>query len=114
MLPLPDAAQLPPVAEHVQAHETSAAGNASLVSTDATFGPAFEAVIVYVTELPGTALVTPSVFVIETSESLINESVSVALLLPETGSLTPAGEVMLAVLARLSFALTEAMLQLAV
>ena len=53
-------------------------------------GPAFEATIVYVTDDPGTAVVAPSVLVITRSAVGLSTSMSVAVLLPETGSVMPA------------------------
>src|SRR5689334_19248003 len=100
MLPLPDAAQLPPPAPthvHVQVND---AGNVSATVDEvkpcgalalagrALLGPALLAVIVYVTEPPGVAVVTPSVLVIERSALGVSESVSVAELLPGDGSVT--------------------------
>src|SRR5262245_13832757 len=68
MLPDPAAVQLPPPAPtqvHVQART---AGNVSVMLTPvAAFGPALEPVIVYVTDPPGVAVVTPSVLVTEGS-----------------------------------------------
>ena len=72
------------VVEHVKI-----AGNVSAtVTLVAVLGPGLDAVIVYVTDPPGTAVVTPSVFVIERSACGVSVSVSVAELLPGTGSVT--------------------------
>jgi hypothetical protein len=60
-------------------------------------GPALDAVIVYVTMPPETAVVTPSVFVMATSVDNTSVSVSVAVSLPGVGSVTPAGAVTVAV-----------------
>src|SRR5215831_10890054 len=62
-------------------------------------GPLLVTTMVYVVEPPGVAVVTPSVLVIDRSATSVMVSVSVALLLPGVGSLTPAGAAMLAVLA---------------
>ena len=51
------------------------------------------------TELPGTAVVTPSEFVMPRLAFGASVSVSVALLLPGVGSVTPAGADTVAVLA---------------
>ncbi len=51
--------------------------------------PALLAVIVYVTEPPGVAVVTPSVLVIDRSAVALSVSLSVAELLPGFGSVTP-------------------------
>jgi hypothetical protein len=101
MLPEPDAVQVPPFAPthvHVQ---VSDAGNVSVTfDPGAALGPLlFVAVIVYVTEPPGVAEVTPSVFVMPRLACGDNVSVSVALLLPVFGSVTPAGAATLAVFA---------------
>jgi hypothetical protein len=53
--------------------------------------------MVYVTGWPGTALVWPSVLVIERSAVGVIASVSVAELFPGVGSVTPAGAVTVAV-----------------
>ena len=49
------------------------------------------------TEPPGVAVVTPSVLVIDKSALAFNVSVSVAVLFPGVGSVTPAGAVTVAV-----------------
>ena len=89
MLPEPDAVHVPPLAP-TQVHEhVSAAGNVSAtVDPGALLGPAFDAVIVYVTEPPGIAVVTPSVFVIPRLACGVSVSVSVALLFAGVGSVT--------------------------
>ena len=57
----------PPAATLV-VEQVRPAGNVSVTVTPvAVLGPAFEALIVYVVFVPGVAVVTPSVFVIETS-----------------------------------------------
>src|SRR5581483_5916577 len=68
MLPLPDAVHVPPPAP-TQVHvQVSAAGNVSATrAPEAANAVGFDAVIVYVTDPPGVAVVTPSVFVIATS-----------------------------------------------
>jgi hypothetical protein len=74
------------------------AGNVSAtVAPVALLGPEFEAVIVYVTEPPGVAVVTPSVFVMTRSAVADSVSVSVAELFPGVGSVTPPGAVTVAV-----------------
>jgi hypothetical protein len=75
-----------------------AAGSVSATVAPVTaLGPALLATIVYVTDPPGVAVVTPSVLVIDRSALAFNVSVSVALLLPGVGSVTPAGAVTVAV-----------------
>src|SRR5437879_5488908 len=90
ILPLPLAVQVPPPAP-TQVHvQVSAAGNVSAtVEPSALLGPAFDAVIVYITLPPGVAVVTPSVFVIARSAEGASVSLSVAELLPGVGSVTP-------------------------
>src|SRR3954469_3311879 len=114
MLPEPEAVQVPPpppVHVHVQVRD---AGRVSAtVPTVALLGPAFEAVIVYVTDPPGVADVTPSVLVIARSALAASVSLSVAGLLPGVGSVTPAGDVTVDVLLNVPVAEAE-MVQLAV
>ena len=99
MLPDPEAVQVPPPAPaHVHVHVRDAGNVSATVLPVALLGPAFDAVIVYVTEPPGVAVVTPSVFVIARSADAPSASVSVAELLPGVGSVTPAGAVTVAVL----------------
>ena len=87
MLPAPAAVQVPPPAPEQVQLQVSDAGNVSAtVTPGALLGPALLAVIVYVTLPPGTAVVTPSVLVIAMSACGTSVSVSVALLLPGTGS----------------------------
>ena len=64
MVPLA-APQVPPLpATHVQVPEVAPLGKASVIGADvAVDGPAFEATIVYVTLVPGTADAAPSVLV---------------------------------------------------
>jgi hypothetical protein len=84
------------------------AGKVSATVAAVTFdGPAFVAVIVYVTLLPGTTVATPSVFVIERSAVGLSVSVSVAELLPGVGSVTPPGAVTVAVFERVPVAVAE-------
>src|SRR4051794_38501335 len=61
-------------------------------------GPLFVTVIVYVTFVPGTAVVEPSLLAIDRSACGVSVSVSVELLLPPVGSVTPAGGLTVAVL----------------
>src|SRR5450432_224524 len=69
MLPLPLAVHAAPTeAEQVQVTPVNAAGIASVTVAPVTsLGPLFVTVIVYVSAVPGTALVMPSVLVIATS-----------------------------------------------
>src|SRR5919108_3470341 len=92
MLPLPDAAQLEPdEAVHVQAALWSAAGTASVtVAFSASEGPVLETVIVYVSSVPGTALVLPSVLLIDRFTRGVSVSVSVEESLPALVSVSPA------------------------
>src|SRR5690242_16941651 len=77
----------PPAAAHVQVPVVPV-GSRSLTSVPgASEGPAFAATIVYVVEVPGTAVETPSVFVTETLVCGVRVSVSVAELLPDVVSL---------------------------
>ena len=98
-MPEPDAVQVPPPAP-VQVHvQVRLAGKVSAtVAPVALLGPALLAVIVYVTEPPDVAVVTPSFTVIAKSALALSVSVSVAELLPGVGSVTPAGAVTVAVL----------------
>jgi hypothetical protein len=106
MLPDPLAAQLPPPApRHVQVTPVIVAGTVSAtVAPFAALGPAFDATIVYAMERPGTAVVCPSVFVIERSAWAVSVSVSVAELLAGFGSVTPTEGITVAVLVRLPVA----------
>src|SRR5258705_453017 len=64
-----------------QVADVAPAGSGSLTDTlVAVDGPLLETTIVYVVEVPGTAVVTPSVFVTATFVCGVSESVSVALL----------------------------------
>src|SRR6185312_2453638 len=101
MLPAPEAVQVPPPAPtHVHVAVSEAGKVSATVEAVAFEGPALLAVIVYVTEPPGLAWVTPSVRVTERSAVAASVSVSVAELLPGVGSVTPAGAVTVAVLER--------------
>src|SRR3954465_29578 len=114
MLPEPEAVQVPPPAPAQVQVQVSEAGKVSAtVAPVALLGPALEAVIVYATEPPAVAVVTPSVLVIARSACAPSVSESVAELLPGVGSVTPAGAVTVAVLLRVPVADAE-MLQLAV
>jgi hypothetical protein len=106
MLPDPDAAQIPPPApKQVHVAPVHTAGNVSAtVTLDALEGPALLATIAYVTDVPGTLLVVPSVFVIPTLAWGVRLSVSVALLFSGLGSMTPPPTVAVAVLTRLPVA----------
>src|SRR5262245_19932579 len=100
--PAPEgAAQLEPAdAAQVQVTPESAAGKVSVtVAAVAVLGPALLATIVYVTGVPGTAAAWPSVLVTARSPRGVSVSVSVAVLLADTGSETPPGAVTVAVLA---------------
>src|SRR5262249_55068886 len=98
MLPEPDAVHVPPPAPTAVQVTVSEAGNVSAaVAPGALLGPGLEAVIVYVTDPPGVAVVTPSVFVMLRSAWGDNVSVSVALLFPGVGSVTPPGAAIVAV-----------------
>ena len=98
-MPEPDAVQVPPPAPVQVQVQVRLAGNVSAtVAPVALLGPALLAVIVYRTEAPGVAVVTPSVTVIARSADATMVSVSVAELLPGVGSVTPAGAVTVAVL----------------
>ena len=103
MLPEPLTAghEPPPAAAHVHATPLNDTGIVSTtVAAGAAEGPAFEATIVYVTDVPGTFEVTPSVFVIARSAVGVRVSVSVAELFAGVGSVTPPGTAMAAVFTR--------------
>jgi hypothetical protein len=101
-LPLPDAGQVDPaVAAHVQVAAESDAGIVSLTVAPVTVdGPGLVATTVYVTTEPGTTVLSPSVFEIDTSAVGVRVSVSPAELSADEGSVTPAGACTVAVLAR--------------
>src|SRR6185436_4081300 len=83
----------------------SVAGKVSVTDAPATLlGPVFETIIVYVSGVPGMAVDWPSVLVICRSACGVSVSVSVALLLPGVGSVTPAGAVTVAVLLKVPVA----------
>ena len=100
MLPVPDAVQVDPAdATQVQVAPLSVAGRVSVMVAPVTFdGPLLVATIVYVTPVPGTSVVAPSVLVIDRSAVPESVSVSVAELLPLVGSVTPTGAAIVAVL----------------
>ena len=101
MLPTPATAGqvAPPVVVQVHVAPERDAGNVSvIVEPGAAEGPAFEATMVYVTALPGTAEVIPSVLVIDRLALGFSVSVSVAELLTPFESLLPAGAEIVAVL----------------
>src|SRR5439155_22553528 len=86
----------PPAATQVQVAPVMAAGGVSdTVAPVTPFGPAFAATIVYVTGVPGTYTVCPSVFVIERSACAV-VSVSVAELPPRAVSVVPLAAVTVA------------------
>jgi hypothetical protein len=99
ILPEPEAVQVPPPApRHVQV-QVSEAGNVSATVAPLTLlGPALLAVIVYVVDPPGVAVVTPSVFVMARSALPPTVSVSVAELLAGFGSVVPPDATTVAVL----------------
>jgi hypothetical protein len=101
MLPLPLAGhEAPPLVEHVHVTPLNAAGIVSVTVAAVTAdGPALLATIVYVTDVPGTSVATPSVLVITRSAVGTSVSVSVAELLAGVGSVAPPGRAMLAVFA---------------
>jgi len=87
ILPLPAAVHVPPPAPtHVHVTPVIVPGNVSATVALVLLGPAFEAVMVYVTELPGTSVAEPSVFVIARSDCAVRVSTSVAELLLPLGS----------------------------
>jgi hypothetical protein len=84
------------------------AGNVSAtVEPEALLGPAFDATIVYVTLVPGTSVVAPSVLVMARSADPVIVSVSVAELLPGVGSVTPPPAATVAVLDSVPVAAAE-------
>src|SRR3954462_15324715 len=106
MAPVPLVAwTVPVVPVAVQLSEVTIAGKLSLTLAPTTFeGPALLTVMVYVVGLPGVYVADPSVLVIDRSDTKVAVSLSVALLLPGVGSVTPAGTVTVAVLTRLAVA----------
>src|SRR5438105_8735568 len=108
MLPLPLAVkpEAPPLPTAVKVSLPTLAGRMSLTVAPVTLlGPLLLTTIVYVVEVPGVTVATPSVLVIERSATRLTVSLSVALLLPGIGSVTPAGAAMVAVLAIVPLAL---------
>ena len=98
-LPLPAAQDPPPAGTHVHVAELSVAGIVSVTGAATTAdGPALEATTAYVTEVPGTSVADPSVFVTDRFAVGVKVSVSVAELLAGVGSVTPAGAATVAVL----------------
>jgi hypothetical protein len=106
MLPEPLAGQVDPAeALHVQLIPLKVAGNVSVTVAPVTLlGPLLVTVMVYVTDVPGAAVVCPSVLVTARSACGVRVSVSVALLLLDEGSTTPPGAVTVAVLLRVPVA----------
>src|SRR5690606_22347639 len=100
MLPLPLAVHVPPsTPTHVHVAPVRLAGKVSVTDAPSTLlGPAFDAVMVYVTLPPGVAFVTPSVLVMLRSALDTSVVVSVALLLAGFGSTTLPGVLIVAVL----------------
>ena len=98
---LPDAGQVEPAdAAHVHVVPDKIAGTVSVTVAPVTVdGPALEATIVYVTDVPGTSPAAPSVLVIDRSAVGFNVSVSVAALFAAVGSVTPAATAAVAVFA---------------
>jgi len=85
---------------HVQVGAVTVAGIVSATVAAVTAdGPEFVATMVYVTGVPGTSDVAPSVLVIDKSAVGTSVSVSVAVLLPGVGSVVPPGRATLAVFA---------------
>src|SRR5258708_6193144 len=109
MLPLPLAVQVPPPAPtHVQLSLVMAGGKLSATVAPITaLGPALEAGMVYVTLPPGVAAVTPAVLVMLKSAFGLRVSVSVEVVLPVVGSVTPLGGVRVAVWGSVPVALGE-------
>src|SRR5262245_49092026 len=106
MSPVP-AGALPvaPVPTLVHVGLSSVGGKSSVTLTPvALLGPALLTVMVYVTCWPGTTSVTPLVLVIARSATGVRVLVSVAVLLPGVGSVTPGGGPTVAVLARVPVA----------
>src|SRR5436305_643579 len=92
MVPDPLAVQVaPPAPTHVHVAVNTAGNASATVTPDASDGPAFAAVILYVTRPPAVASVVPSVFLTARSAREVTVSVSVAELFPGVGSVTPAG-----------------------
>src|SRR5262249_32270181 len=105
MLPVPLAAATLDPADGTAVQLTAVigdgVGNRSVTCwSTAVLGPLFVTTIVYVVLVPGTAVRTPSVLVMDRSAWGVRPSVSVALLSVGSGSVTPAGAVTVAVLTR--------------
>ena len=105
-LPLPAAHDPPPAGTHVHVTPLNDAGIVSVtVAADTADGPALLATTVYVTDVPGTSVNEPSVFVIDRSAVGFNVSESVAELFPGVGSVTPPGAAIVAVFTNVPVAL---------
>src|SRR5258706_580014 len=99
MFPEPAAVQVPPPRPaHVHVQVRLAGNVSATVAPVTALGPALLPVIVYVTEPPGVAVVTPSVTVTARFALPASVSLSVAELLPGAVSVTPPGAVIVAVL----------------
>src|SRR5262245_27984011 len=108
MFPEPDAVHVPPPAPtHVHVAVNEAGNVSATVDPEALLGPALDAVIVYVTDPPAVAAVTPSVLVMDRSAAPPSVSLSVALLLPGVGSVVPPPVLTVAVLDSVPLALAE-------
>ena len=97
--PVPLAAHVAP-GDAVQVHvaPVSAAGSESVIGADTTFdGPSLRATIVYVTGVPGIAVLAASVFVIDSAAAGSNVSVSVEVSSDGLVSRTPDGGATVAV-----------------
>ena len=98
----PDA---PPLPTALNVSVVIAAGRLSLTVAPVTsLGPLLATTMVYVVDVPGTTFEALSVLVMLKSAVTATVSVSVAMLLPGVGSVTPAGTVTVAVLTRLPVA----------
>lgn len=106
MLPVPLAAhEEPAVAVHVHDAAVNEAGRLSVTVAPVTeAGPEFDAVMVYVTVLPGIRVEVPSVLVIDRLAVCCNASVSVAELFELVGSVVPDAAATDAVFVRLPVA----------
>src|SRR2546430_14160176 len=101
MLPVPLAVNpdAPPLPTAVNVSLVIAAGRVSLTVAPVTaLGPLLATTMVYVVDVPGTALDTPSVLVMLRSAVVSTVSVSVVLSLAGVAYMTPAGTVTDAVL----------------
>ena len=92
MFPEPEAVKLVPlVPDAVQLTEPKLPGKLSAtLAPTASDGPPLLTTIVYVSDVPGTCVVLPSVFVTARSACGVKVSESVALLLPGSGSVVVA------------------------